>query len=98
MNQALNRWLNTMRQDLEVIGIKVAMVDGQQENSYGINLDSKEFVGGVFYWPENTYEIQFNDCSSGEVILLETVNFDEPKLLEKYLNQVVFKRLSGENQ
>jgi hypothetical protein len=98
MNQALNHWLNTMRQDLEVSGIKATVVDGQQENSYGINLDSKKFVGGVFYWPENTYEVQFNDCSSGEVIFLETVNFDEPKVLEKYLNQVVFKRLSGEIQ
>jgi len=93
MNQALNNWLNTMRQDLEANGINATVINGQQANSYGINLDSKEFVGGVFYWPEGRYEVQFNDCGSGEVVLLETVNFDDPKLLEEYLNQVVFKRL-----
>lgn len=95
MNHALINWLNTMRLDLEVQGINATVVDGQQANSYGINLDSKEFVGGVFYWPESTYEVQFNDCSSGDVILLETVIFDDAELLEEYLNQMVFKRLAG---
>ncbi len=85
-----------MRQDLEANDINATVINGQQANSYGINLDSKKFVGGVFYWPEGTYEVQFNDCSSGEVILLETVSFDEPGLLEGYLNQVVFKRLSDQ--
>ena len=96
MNQALNNWLTTMRQDLEENGISATVINGQQANSYGINLDSKKFVGGVFYWPEGAYEVQFNDCGSGEVILLETVIFDEPGLLEEYLNQVVFKRLTDQ--
>jgi hypothetical protein len=56
MNQALNNWLNTMRQDLEANGINATVINGQQANSYGVNLDSKKFVGGVFYWPEGTYE------------------------------------------
>ncbi|HID99116.1 MAG TPA: hypothetical protein EYP59_02350 [Thiotrichaceae bacterium] len=94
MDEALKNWLNAALHDLDAQDVTVSVVDGKQQNSYGINLDSKQFVGGVFYWPKGTYEAQFNDCDSGEVILLETVCFDEPKLLEKYLDQLIFERLA----
>ena len=95
MDETLKNWLNTVHHNLNAQGISVLVVDGKQPNSYGINLDSNQFVGGIFYWPKGTYEAQFNDCDSGEVILLETVYFDEPKLLEKYLEQLIFERLTG---
>ncbi len=95
MNEALKNWSKLVSHDLIEQGISLTIIYGKQPNSYGINLDCKKFVGGIFYWPKGTFEAQFNDCATGEVILLETVYFDQPKLLKVYLNRLVFERLIG---
>ena len=97
MNQALKTWVDKTRQKIESEGFNIAFVDGHQSNSYGVNLDSERFVGGIFYWPESTYELQFLDFNSGDLLLLETKNISDVKLLEEYLNQVLFKRLVDKN-
>lgn len=93
MNDALKYWSKAVSNDLDARGINVTIVNGHQPESYSINLDSDRFVGTICFWPGNNFEIQFNDCHSGEVILLETASFDVPEELQEYLNQLIFEKL-----
>lgn len=73
----------------------MSIMEGKQTDSYCANLDSAQFVGTICYWPKDIFEFQFNDCASGEVIVLETLSFENPTSLGTYLHELIFKKLRG---
>jgi hypothetical protein len=95
MKNALRDWLQVERDNLKRQGISVSFLEGKQADSYSANIDSSKFVGTICYWPEYTFEFQFNDCESGDVIVLETVSFDNPSLLGAYLDKLIYKKLNS---
>ncbi len=81
MNNALKDVLNTKGDLLASNEIKVSFTDGQQRGSYSANLDSAKYVGTITYWPDSRFEFQFNSCESGDVVILDTKEFQtEPEL------------------
>ncbi|MBC8238966.1 MAG: hypothetical protein H8E30_00680 [Alphaproteobacteria bacterium] len=94
MNQAIENWLNSARHDLELLGIRVTHSENYQPGSFHVDLENNQFLGGVCFWPPNVYEFQFHRLSSGEIIVLETKNFDDARQLKVYLDHLVFDTLS----
>jgi hypothetical protein len=94
MNNALKDWLNDASNEFDTLGIISSISNGYQPDSYSVNLDSSKFVGTICFWPDNKFEFQFNDCNTGDIILLETIYFDFPLQLRIYLDKLIFEKLS----
>jgi len=54
---------------------------------------ARKYVGTITHWPESSYEMQFNSCSTGEVVILETKNINRYVELENYLKEMLSDRL-----
>lgn len=93
MNNALKDWLNDVSHELDNLGIRVSIANGYQPGSYSVNLDGYNFVGTLCFWPNDKFEFQFNNCNTGNVILLETLYFDSPLQLKAYLDEWVLTKL-----
>lgn len=94
MDNALTDWLITTAHALDKLGVNASIAKGYLPGSYSVNLDSHQFVGTLCFWPNNTFEIQFNDCNTGKVICLETVCFTTPLQLNAYLDALIFENLT----
>lgn len=92
----LKRWLESEEKRLVENGINTSAISGHSFGAFSLNLDSKKFVGTITFWPKNKYEFQFNDCDTGQVILLESKSFDDFESLDDYLSELLDKRLSNE--
>lgn len=54
-----------------------------------IDICSTAFAGRLCHWPPDTFELQFNDYTTGEVVLLETGTFESDEEAAEYLKRVV---------
>lgn len=71
-----------------------AKFDGaQMPRSCSVAIDSDKYVGTITHWPESNYEVQFNSCSTGDVVILETEEFEEYTELEGFLKGIMSERL-----
>jgi|GEM_PF-4955347 len=93
MNDALKDWLNDVFNELRNLDISVTISDGYKPKSYNVNMDSNKFVGTICFWPDDIFEFQFNDCKTGDIILLDTVSFNSPSQLRDYLDKLIFEKL-----
>jgi len=66
----------------------------QMPRSCSVAIDSDKHVGTITHWPESNYEMQFNSCITGEVVILETKEFEEYFDLEVYLKSILSDRLN----
>jgi len=66
---------------------------GSVAGSYSFSADSDHYVGNVCFWPESTFEFQFNKADTGEVAVLETHEFESTDLVKKYLHELLKTRL-----
>ena len=94
MSNLLLQWLETARPKLEGVGYTVTYKDAVAPNSgVSVALDGKEFLGSICHWPPDLVEFQFHDKSSGEVVVLETLQFADVEALRSHIESLVNERL-----
>jgi len=93
MSNALKDVLNAKRDLLANNKVKVSFTDGQQEGSYSANLDSTKYVGTITYWPDSRFEFQFNSCKSGDVVILDTKEFQTESELATFIEDLFATKL-----
>lgn len=94
MKNALRNCLATHEDLIDEKGYKVSIVNSDRNDGYAANLDGNRYVGTIGYWQRNNlFEIQFNSCDSGDVILLETNEFQTELELSKYIETLLRNRL-----
>lgn len=67
----LKAWVDNSKLDLERKGYSVNFMEYEQ-GQCSVNIDGCEYVGTIVYWPEDLYEVQFNNARNGEIALLTT--------------------------
>ena len=75
-------------------GIALSFKDENIDGSYSVNMDSSKYVGTVTYWPETRFEFQFNSCNSGEVVFLETKEFESEADLSVFIEKLLSTELT----
>lgn len=92
MENMLLEWVSKAKPDLERQGYSIQIIEPEYPTQGGcINLDSKDFVGGITYWKPDLFEFHFIDVQTEKDILLETVNLASVDALNSY----VMKMLAG---
>lgn len=79
---------------LEELGFSVVYDASRMPDSCSANIDSIRFVGTITHWPETYYEVQFNDCSTGDVTVLENMQFEDLDKLSDYIKEIIETHLS----
>ena len=98
MNDILPKWLERVHPALTARGMVLTVAKGQQAGNCSVNIDSDHFVGTICYWPENQFEFQFNDCKSGEAIILESDMLYTVDELDIYFADLILKKLRQSRQ
>jgi len=80
----LKAWVERRQREIEGRGYQVRY-HAHDQGQCSVDIDGKKVVGTITHWPENSYEIQFNDCQSGGVLLLVTEELRDPDSLIDYL-------------
>jgi len=65
----------------------------REGNSYSVDIDGNGYIGTICYWPDTTFEFQFNDAGSGIVAVLETHEFSSYNSFRTYFENILFNRL-----
>ena len=94
MRNGLKNVLDAKKDLLVNSGIIVSFTNGQQLGSYSANLDSAEYVGTITYWPESRFEFQFNSCESGDIVILDTKEFQTEAELTAFIEDLIATRLT----
>lgn len=89
----LEIFLAENKEYLQEKGLSVNFDDGQLPRSCSVAIDSDKYVGTITHWPESSYEVQFNSCSTGDVVILETKEFEGYTELEDFLRKILNERL-----
>ena len=94
MSNLLFQAVKELEVELISAGFAIEYKKPEHANSaFSVNLDSESYVGTVCYWPESTFEFQFNSCKTGNVALLETCKFHSGEALMSYFKQLILNRL-----
>ena len=94
MDNALKEVLHEWESAFDNRGMKVSIVKGPMPRSYTAEVDGENFVGNITFWPEGQFEFQFNRCSSGEVVMLETKEFHSVQELSNFVGDLLTKKLN----
>ena len=94
IRSSLKKVLDSQSNLITSSGIVLSFRDESIDGSYSVNMDTQEYVGSVVYWPEAHFEFQFNSCSSGKVIFLETKQFQTESKLSEFIENLLSKELS----
>ena len=94
MRDSLKNVLDAQSDLIASRGIALSFKDESVDGSYSVNMDSQQYVGTVVYWPETQFEFQFNSCSSGEVVFLETKEFKTEPELSEFIESLLSSELS----
>lgn len=89
----LEKFLVDNTEYLEQRQYSVDFDDSQMPRSCSVAIDSKKYVGTITHWPESSYEMQFNSCSTGDVVILESKKFKRYVELESYLKEILSDHL-----
>ncbi|MBK9585480.1 MAG: hypothetical protein KA176_11610 [Alphaproteobacteria bacterium] len=73
--------------------LKVNYVEGKISDSYSLNIDSKEFIGSITFWPSNNYEFHFISCATGKNVILEEKILLSEVELKEFLKNTILKKL-----
>lgn len=83
-DSTLKAWIERRRREIEKRGYHVRYT-AHDQGQCSVDIDGDEVVGTITCWPGNLYEVQFNDCQSGEVLLLVTEELRDPNSLIDHL-------------
>ena len=89
----LEIFLAENKEYLEERQLSVKFDGALMPRSCSVAIDSNKYVGTITHWPESNYEIQFNSCSTGDVVILETEEFEEYVKFEGFLKELISERL-----
>ena len=89
----LEMFLTENKEYLEERQLSVNFDGAQMPRSCSVAIDSDKYVGTITHWTESNYEVQFNSCSTGDVVILETKEFEEYTELEGFLKEILNERL-----
>ena len=59
--------------------------------STSMRINREDFIGGICFWPPNTVEIGFLDCSTGKDVYLETKCIENVDGLFEFLSEALEK-------
>jgi hypothetical protein len=93
-NNILQQWVDLNHGELESLGLRVSFPSAGNERCTSVNIDSASFVGTICFWPINMFEFQFNDCKTGDVIVIETAELDSVEVLDTHFRQLWQDKLS----
>ena len=93
MKNLLKAVLESLNTFLESHGFVVSFVEDNLYGAYCANIDSKDYVGTVIYWPDSLFEFHFINCKSGDDAVLETKEISQEQDLELYIKELVAKKL-----
>ena len=89
----LEIFLAENKEYLEGLQYSVDFDGAQMPRSCSVAINSDKYIGTITYWPESTYEVQFNSCASGDVVILETKEFEGYIELDGFLKEIMSTRL-----
>lgn len=89
----LKKFLDEYSEFLKKQDFSVSYDESQLPKSCSANLDSARYVGTITHWPETAVEIQFNECLTGEVAVLENIEVNGFKSLAGVVMEIIEKRL-----
>lgn len=89
----LDDWINTNKKPLEVDGFEISTSDSVN-SCFLVDLDGENLLGRICYWEPSTFEIQFNSCITGDVIILESKECNGIQEFEEFF-KILFSKLEG---
>lgn len=93
MKNALRKILLSHSELIEQRQISLSFKDEKGLGSYSAILNSSKYVGGIIYWPEGLFEIEFINCETRDGFIFETKNFETEAELDTYLVELLTSRL-----
>lgn len=91
-NNLLINWYNFAEFELMQQGFKLKITNmGHSPTGTSLTLDGPNFVGGICYWRPDVFEFLFYENSTGNEVVLETLNFDNILDLNKHINLILKK-------
>jgi hypothetical protein len=84
----LQIWLEKNSAFLFSAGFKSPYPKTWRGGSTSIDLDSESIVGSITHWPPNTFEFQFNNARTGDVLILDTKTLETGQQLDTYISQM----------
>ncbi len=94
MENMLLEWALNAKQSLEQRGYTLSInKPAIQQHGITVDLDSKDFVGGIVYWKPDLFEFHFIDMQTEKDILLETANLDSIGELNSYILKMLSEKL-----
>ena len=91
MSNLLINWFKISENDLKDKGFETSVNNESNDLSTSINIDSNMFVGTICFWKPNKFEFQFNDCETGDVILLESLELNNIEAIENHFKFIETK-------
>ena len=91
---SLKNVLETHTKLISSSGISWKFKEENIDGSYSVSMDSEKHVGTVTFWPEKKFEFQFNCCRTGEMVLLETKEFESELELSVFMASVFSDKLT----
>jgi hypothetical protein len=85
----LNDWVEQSKSELEKKGFTVTM--SEDTSCTSVDLDGDKFVGTICFWKPNQFEFQFNDCETGDVAILDTIELGSISDISEYFQGLLTK-------
>lgn len=85
----LNDWVAQSKSELEKKGFTVTM--SEETSCTSVDLDGDKFVGTICFWKPNQFEFQFNDCDSGDVAVLDSVELGSINEISEHFQGLLIK-------
>jgi len=85
----LNDWVEISKSELEKKGFRVTM--SVDDSCTSVDLDGDKFVGTICFWKPNQFEFQFNNCDSGDVAVLDSIQLGSINEISEYFQGLLLK-------
>ena len=87
----IKEWIEKSRNELENKGLEISTFSDDDASCISVNIDSDRLVGTVCFWEPYTFEFQFNDCESGDVVFLESIELTSVNEITQYFHELSIK-------
>ncbi len=85
----LSDWVELSKSELEKKGFTVTT--SEDNSCISVNLDGDKFVGTICFWKPNQFEFQFNNCDTGDVAVLDSVELGSINDISEYFQGLLIK-------
>lgn len=93
MRNLLADWVTSAKPVLEKQGMSVRVNDSGLPKCVSVDLDGDRFVGGICHWRPNVFEFQFNSVTTGEVVVLETLELNSVDEISAHIDKLFESKL-----